>query len=384
MNNLKAIATFPNPDLHITQDNKARWNQPKTRRHGFHNLYRIPRYSVSFRAAKVLHLETNINASIGMRPDVKKMTETNHFSGMVVLKGQELIFERYADDFHHTHPHTIMSISKMTLNLICGELISQGLLDPNKKVKEYLPEIGTGYAEATVQQVLNMDLSNNYSEDYSDPLASSFIHETTLGWRLPSEEIPEINQKTFLSSIQQIGSSLENKTGYADYKSANTDVLAWVAESISKRSLREWMINIVEAIGIEGNWHMHTDRDGFPVVDGGVNLCARDLARFGQLFCRFGMGADGNQIGSKKYIEDTRKNPGPKNLPPKDFYNYSNQTMTNGTWLGHGGYGGQFMLANPDTGISVSFFSVLQNKDALDLDYSVDMVKMMEKISQEY
>jgi len=52
--------------------------------------------------------------------------------------------------------------------------------------------------------------------------------------------------------------------------------------------------------------------------------------------------------------------------------------------LGHGGYGGQFMLANPDTGISVSFFSVLQNKDALDLDYSVDMVKMMEKISQEY
>ena len=66
----------------------------------------------------------------------------------------------------------------------------------NKKVKEYLPEIGTGYAEATVQQVLNMDLSNNYSEDYSDPFACSFIHETSLGWRLPSKEIPEINQKT--------------------------------------------------------------------------------------------------------------------------------------------------------------------------------------------
>jgi CubicO group peptidase (beta-lactamase class C family) len=96
------------------------------------------------------------------------------------------------------------------------------------------------------------------------------------------------------------------------------------------------------------------------------------------------MGADGNQIGNKEYIENTRKNPGPKNLPPKDFYNYSNQTMTNGTWLGHGGYGGQFMLANPDTGISVSFFSVLQNKDALDLDYSVDIVKMMEKIAEEY
>ena len=96
------------------------------------------------------------------------------------------------------------------------------------------------------------------------------------------------------------------------------------------------------------------------------------------------MGADGNQIGNKEYIANTLINPVQKHLPTKAYYNYSNQTMTDGTWLGHGGYGGQFMLANPDTGISVSFFSVLQNKDALDLDYSVDIVKMMEKIAEEY
>lgn len=384
MTKLKQIISYPNPDLNVTHDNKARWHQPQTRRHGFHNLYRIPRYSVSFRAAEILQLDTNIDASIGSRPDVKKLIETEHFSGMVVLKNQELIFESYADDFHHTHPHTIMSISKMTLNLICGELISNGTLDPKKQIKDYIPEIGTGYANATVQQVLNMNLANNYTEDYSDPFASSYIHETTLGWRLPSDQIPEVTQKEFLCSIQQVGDSLENTTGYADYKSANTDVLAWVAERVSKRSLRDWMISIVEAIGIEGNWHMHTDRTGFPVVDGGVNLCTRDLARFGQLFCRYGVGVNGKAVGDKDYIENTRKNPGPKNLPPKDFYNYSNQTMTNGVWLGHGGYGGQFMLANLDTGISISFFSVLQNKDAMDLDYSVGMVKMMDSIAQDY
>jgi hypothetical protein len=42
------------------------------------------------------------------------------------------------------------------------------------------------------------------------------------------------------------------------------------------------------------------------------------------------------------------------------------------------------MLANLDTGVSISFFSVLQNKDALDLDYSVEVVKMMEKIAKYY
>ena len=104
MEKLKPIISYPNPDLNVTRDNKARWNQPKTRRHGYHNLYRIPRYSVSFRAPEILHLETNINTSIGTRPDVKKLIETEHFSGMAVLKNQELIFEAYADDFHHTHP----------------------------------------------------------------------------------------------------------------------------------------------------------------------------------------------------------------------------------------------------------------------------------------
>ena len=79
MAKLKQIISYPNPDLNVTHDNKARWNQPQTRRHGYHNLYRIPRYSVSFRAAEILHLDTNIDASIGSRPDVKKLIETRTF-----------------------------------------------------------------------------------------------------------------------------------------------------------------------------------------------------------------------------------------------------------------------------------------------------------------
>ena len=77
------------------------------------------------------------------------------------------------------------------------EGFSNGSLDVLKKVKDYIPNIGSGYAEATVQQVLNMDLENNYSEDYSDPLSTSFEHETSLGWRLPSENTNEQSQKEF-------------------------------------------------------------------------------------------------------------------------------------------------------------------------------------------
>ena len=187
----KKFKTYKNPDLSITKYNLAAWAVPENRRHGFHNLYRLPRYSFSVRASEILDLERDISVGMGSRSDVREMTQSQSFSAMVVLKGQRLLYENYAGDFHPNHPHTLMSISKLTVNLICGQLISNGSLDVLKKVKDYIPNIGSGYAEATVQQVLNMDLENNYSEDYSDPLSTSFEHETSLGWRLPSENTNE-------------------------------------------------------------------------------------------------------------------------------------------------------------------------------------------------
>jgi CubicO group peptidase (beta-lactamase class C family) len=378
------ILHYPNPDLVVLKENRPRWNQPETRRHGFHNFYRLPRYNLSLRAANILQLETNINEEIGSRVDVKKMISTEFFSGMAVIKNQDLIFESYAKDFHAHHPHLAMSVMKLTVNLIIGDLISKGAIDPNKKVKEYISEMGSGYSEATIQQVLDMDLENNYSEDYGDVFADVFLHEACWGWRLGTKDNPEISQKKFLKSIKSIGSSIKNNSGYANYKSANTEILAWVAERVSGRSFFDWIIDLVEATGIEGNWYMSTDREGFPAFSGGVSLNARDMARFGQLYCRYGLGVNNLQVSSKEYIEATRNRNSLTLDKRKNSPRYSNQAFTNGTWIGHGGYGGQFLLVNPDTGISVSFFSVLLNKTAMDYDYLGDMVSMMESVASDY
>ena len=152
-------------------------------------------------------------------------------------------------------------------------------------MKSYFPEIGSGYAEATVQQVLDMDLENDYSEDYNDMFADVFLHEACWGWRLSTDKNPESSQKDFLKNITSKKSKIENNSSYANYKSANTEVLAWVAEIVSGRSFMDWIVDIVEATGIEGNWYMSTDREGFPAFSGGVSLNTRDMARFGQLYC---------------------------------------------------------------------------------------------------
>ncbi|MER9949493.1 serine hydrolase [Mesorhizobium sp. M0047] len=378
------IASIPNPDLAVTDHNKPRWNLPDHRRHGFHNLHTIVRYSLSFRAASVLPLVKEIDWTIGERADVARFLAMPHFSAFVVVRGHRILYEAYAPDFGPDRPHTIQSITKTTLNLMLGRCVADGLIDLDRKVRDYLPEIGTGYADATLRDVADMNVANDYSEDLedvSDSRATWFLMERDLGWRLPPEGEKEGTTRSFLCRIAS--DDLVNLTDHIIYKTANSEVIGWVIERASGRALREWLIEIVEAAGLEGCFHMTCDREGVPQVGGGACLSARDLARYGLLFARKGEGVNDRRVGNTAFTEETRRNPGPSVSKEREWTRYSRQAMTDGTWLGHGGHGGQFMLSNPDTGTVVVYLSVLENASAGDPNFSAAMVKMMARLAAE-
>ncbi|MER9250031.1 serine hydrolase [Mesorhizobium sp. M0590] len=370
------VPSIANPDLEVLFDNKPRWNLPDFRRHGFHNLHTTMRYTMSLRAPRILPLRKGIDWTVGDRPEVARYLAMSHFSAFVVVRDDRILYEAYAADFGPDRPHTIMSITKTTINLMLGRCVADGLVDLDRPVKDYIPEIGTGYAEATVKATADMNVANDYTEDYTDANSTGFDLEAALGWRLPREGQKEETTHSFLCGIT--GRDLTNRTGEVLYKSANSEVLRWIIERASGRPLRDWLIEIVEAAGIEGCFHIACDREGVP---GSAFLTARDLARYGLLFARKGEGVDGRRVGDAAFIEDTRRNPGPSWPKPGDCTRYSRQMNTDGTWLGHGGYGGQFMLANPDTGTVVVYFSVLENASAYDPGFSDPLVKMMAEVA---
>jgi len=374
------MRTFPNPDITVTDDLKPRWNSPDFRRRGFHNLHTATKHAISLRAANVLALEKCIDRHIGDREDVRRLTNTSMFSAMAVVQGQKVLFESYAPDFGPHQPHSIQSITKTHLNLVYGQLLEQGLVDLNKTVGDYLPEIGSGYRDATLQAVLNMDVENDYSENYDDPLTSSYLHEVPMGWRLPADGQTVVSEHAFLATISS--DDVTNRLPHAQYKSANSDVLAWVAERASGRSLRSFFADITDAAGIEGSFHITADREARPWASGGGCLTARDLARYGLLFIRGGEGVDGSRVGTADFIEATRKHPGKPMPAPREFVSYSNQMNTDGRWVGHGGYGGQYMLCDLESGVVGVFFSVLENRDCYDPDYSCDVIKMLAAIAR--
>ncbi len=373
------IKTHTNPDLTLVEDNKARWNTPAHRRHGFHNLHKINRYGLLLRSDHVLTLDEKIDSSISEIPGVKELTESQIFSAMVVLKDQSVLYESYAPDFDADHPHTIMSITKIFVNLMAGEMVAAGEIDLDKTMGFYLPEIGSGYAKATIQDIMDMNIENEYSEDYGDPFTSSYGQESTIGWRLPNDQEKHLNMFEFLSNIKS--NDLVNHSGLVNYKSANTDVLGWMVERVGGKPLRQWVLEIIEAVGIEGTFYCSTDRNGFPVADGGGCMSARDLARIGLLFARRGSGVANRNVGDKEFIENTRNRPRIPYGPPREWMGYSNQMFTNGAWVGHGGYGGQFLLTDLNTGVSCAFYSVLENTSGFDVNYAAKLIKMLEDVA---
>ena len=267
-----------------------------------------------------------------------------------------------------------------SVNLFVGELVNKKNIDLNKKVSYYLPKIGSGYATAKLQDVLNMNIVNAYTEDYTKSFSSSFLREPVGGWRIPKTGDIHLSQEKYLNTIKSIkNKNLKNDSEYAFYKSANTDVVGLIIEKVSGRPLRDWVLSAVEAAGLEEGLYIASDRFGMPWMSGGGCLITRDFLRLGLLFARKGKGVGNRKVGSSTFFNQTLRNTAPKymSLTNNKYLYYSNSTMVSRNVIGHSGYGGQFLAVNLKTGNVAAFFSVLETKSATKESYKVDMINML-------
>ena len=368
-----------NPDLTVGKNNKQRWNQANHRRHGFHNAHRLFRRALMVRSRDVLVLGFHPNISIQNHPKLKKLMHNPAFSAVCVIRDDKVLMEAAAADFSISQPHSIQSISKLHIHLIIGQLISQGVLSLDSKIKDYLPDIGTGYAEASLQSLLDMTVTNDFSEDYSDPHSDCYTEEIALGWRLPSNNmVKESTLVDFTNSIT--GYFDQENVTVAQYKSANTDVLTRILAKHSPKSLAEHIEEIADAIGYEGAFHISLSPDGYPAFSGGGCLSVRDLARFGLMFAREGLDIHGAEFANSVFMSKSLSRNAPSLSQPKEWLRYSNHLMTDGRFVGHAGYGGQFLLVDTVTKTSCSFFSVLENDDGYDDTYMGEVATTLRDI----
>ncbi len=288
--------------------------------------------------------------------------EKSHTDAILVLKGNEIVYEEYFR-MDSTERHSIQSISKTIVPALLGNYLQDDSVDLDKQMKEYIPDIGSGYAEATLQQVLDMDVSNDYDGNFDDLNSDAYKYETGAGWKPDVENKWPEGHRGFIKSIT---SDDVTGTGASQYQDPNTDSSAWVIEEITGKKYYDlFEENIYQHLGAEQDAMITLDNQDNAFAAGGWQMSLRDLARYASVWMNEGIAPDGERVIPAEWIDELRDPT--KGVPYKGFeeYNiiYHNQMTTDGKFLAHAGWGGQFLYADPDNKVAYVIFSSLVNPE---------------------
>jgi len=317
---------------------------------------------------------------------VREVLDTTETDGFLVLHRGEIVCEEYFNGMAPDTLHLAQSISKSVTGTLVGIFIERGLIDRNASVTDYLPELqNSGYAGATVEHVINMRTGVKFTEDYTDPDADFAFLDRAAGWKeLKDEDDPK--------SVHDLLVSIEGQRPHGEffqYRSIDTDVLAWICERVGAASLTELIgTEIWSRIGAEYDANFTVDREGTALADGGLNATLRDFGRFGQMYLDRGF-VNGRQVASANWIDGCRQGDTEAfRVLYGDFAaHYPNAGYSNQWWVVDGRRGvysargvfGQFIYIDPELELVVVKLSTWPT--FLDTGRGLDTYRMVEAIA---
>ncbi|MBT3702251.1 MAG: serine hydrolase [Alphaproteobacteria bacterium] len=384
--------TPPPVDKRVTLEN---WDTPPFISWSFQNMAQIfPVVSVSRGKGPVARLDQNLQDLTGIsvtRLDNSQTTvggvlaDTNT-DGFLVLHKGEIITEEYFGGMTADTLHLAQSVSKSIVGTLAGIFLNSGLLDLGARVQTYVPELAnSGYANATIKNLLNMQTGVQFNEDYTDPDAEFALLDMAAGWK---DRITGTEPETIYDLLVSIAEDRRHGE-YFQYRSIDTDVLAWVCERVGGARLAELISReIWSKIGAEKDALFTTDKAGTSLADGGFNATLRDFARFGQMHLQMGRFND-QQLASTEWFRSCRSGDSDKFkvLYSEFAEHYPRAAYANQWWVVDSeremyaarGVFGQLICIDPATELVVVKLSSWAN--FLDFDRNIHTHRMIEAIA---
>lgn len=233
------------------------------------------------------------------RRTVGEILAATDTDGWIVTAHGAVVAEQYFGAMTADTVHLLMSVSKTLIAGVVGALE----LDVDTLVSTYVPELAqSGYAGATVRNLLDMRSGIAFSEEYLNPLAEVRLLEQAIGWA--PRTVPELpsTMYDYLVTLRQESAH----GGPFHYRSCETDVLGWVCEAAAGQRMPELMSRLVWSnLGARTDAVIGIDPVGTGMFDGGINACLGDLVRFGSLLLREGVSLTGVQVLPPAWVADT-------------------------------------------------------------------------------
>jgi len=294
---------------------------------------------------------------------IDKIARDWYIDGLLILKNGNIVFEKYYNHLNEDKPHLMNSISKSVVGLLAGKIENDGIIDFSQTISHYIPELTeSGWGPDSLQAVLDMKDGSNYTEDYPDFTTTFRLQDCVIGW-IEADYCPKnlaIGGYDFFPTIDRD----ESNVGKFNYRSGSTDVIGWVLEEATGKSLATLISeNIWRPMGAEHDAYITVDKSGFALASRGMNSTLRDLSRMGLLVLNKGI-AFGEQVIPAAYIEDMHAQSGDSNWPYKAPENA--KPFYRSFWWGKGneerdlngvGIHGQFLRISPEAGIVIAMYS---------------------------
>ena len=203
---------------------------------------------------------------------------------LIIKKGKK-VFEWFNDNKNINKQHILFSVSKSLTSLAAGILIENKLIDENKEITFYIPEVKkSAYDNATIRNLLDMTIASDFKEEYLDKSGLFNLYREATGFN-PKTTDRKLGLKGFLKLMPKTN---KNHGKEYQYCSPNTDLLGWIIERISEKKFSDFFsTEIFQKCRPIHDAFITLDGEGSPRTAGGICMHIEDLGKIAELVrCR--------------------------------------------------------------------------------------------------
>ncbi|WP_404926401.1 serine hydrolase domain-containing protein [Mesorhizobium sp. ORM16] len=244
----------------------------------------------------------------GRRYTIREFLDRSYTDGFLVLSRGNVAAEKYMNGMEPHTAHVAMSVSKSFTGTLLGILVHKGVIDTDRLVTHYLPELeATAYRGAKIQHVLDMTAGVKIAEPYTEPHTPAHMFQLATGWSpLEYAKYPDYPKNTWQAVLRLTEQEAPHGARF-EYRSPENNVLGFIMQRVTGKRIPELFSSELWApMGAEEDAYITIDQGGFACTDGGFNATLRDYARFALLHLRGGK-LYGKQIIPSEWIEKTRR-----------------------------------------------------------------------------
>jgi CubicO group peptidase (beta-lactamase class C family) len=245
----------------------------------------------------------------GKKKTLDRFLDETTTTNFLVVKDDTIVYEKYFRGNTKDSKATSMSVSKSFTSALVGLCVADGVIqnvdDPITKYVDFLK--GSGYDGVPIKHILQMSSGIKFSEKYDDPTSDIM---QMVGAVAGGKSIKDYAKE--LTSAKPSGQSF-------NYASIDTGILGFLIEAVTHKSPAQLLEErLWGPMGMESDACWNTDNAGNVLTFMGLNVTARDYAKFGRLYLNKG-NWNGKQLISAQWVAESVK-PDKEYLTLKDFY----------------------------------------------------------------